>query len=68
MAKKIEYIVINKCFHGRSLYRKGEVVTFPEGEKVPDHFKPVGEVNLAEVVKERPYGKSVNVNNKDVVS
>lgn len=68
MAKKIEYLVVNKCYHERKLYRKGEVVTFLEGENVPKHFTPVGEVKPVEVAQGRPYGKSVKVNNKDTTS
>jgi len=68
MAKKIEYVVVNKCYHEKKLYRKGEVVKFLEGEKVPRHFVPTGEVDVAEVAKERPGSKPVKVNTKDTVS
>lgn len=65
MAKKIEYVVVNKCFHEKKLYRKGEVAVFPADVDVPHHFQKVGEVDVKDVM---PVGKGVKVNNKSTVA
>lgn len=42
-----KYICVTKCRYGKR-YDPGDIADFPEGEKVPHHFKPIDNVEPAE--------------------